>query len=143
ASSVVTYTSVYTDSEPGRVIWGADEELSNGALQDKDEHEPMFIQPHDPDFVPEPIYPEYIPLEDDHILLAEEQLLPPVVSPTAESPDDEDEDEEDKEEGEHLALADSTVVIPTNELVAPPEGTEPIIPPPSTDTVTTEARITV
>ncbi|GJR96297.1 reverse transcriptase domain-containing protein [Tanacetum coccineum] len=30
ASSVVTYTSVYTDSEPGRVFWGADEELSDG-----------------------------------------------------------------------------------------------------------------
>nr|GEY33531.1 hypothetical protein [Tanacetum cinerariifolium] len=27
-SSAVTYTSVYTDSEPGRVYWGADEELS-------------------------------------------------------------------------------------------------------------------
>nr|GFC20423.1 hypothetical protein [Tanacetum cinerariifolium] len=26
ASSAVTYTSVYTDSEPGRVYWGADEE---------------------------------------------------------------------------------------------------------------------
>nr|GFC13128.1 hypothetical protein [Tanacetum cinerariifolium] len=56
------------------------------ALQDEDEHEPMFIQPHDPDFVPEHIYPEYILLEDEHILLAEEQPLPPVVSPTAESP---------------------------------------------------------
>nr|GFD27197.1 hypothetical protein [Tanacetum cinerariifolium] len=30
ASSVVTYTSVYTDFEPGRVFWGADEELSDG-----------------------------------------------------------------------------------------------------------------
>ncbi|GJR18476.1 hypothetical protein Tco_0967003, partial [Tanacetum coccineum] len=29
ASSAVTYTSVYTDSEPGRVFWGADEELSD------------------------------------------------------------------------------------------------------------------
>ncbi|GJY74362.1 hypothetical protein Tco_0478793 [Tanacetum coccineum] len=28
ASSAVTYTSVYTDSEPGRVFWGADEEIS-------------------------------------------------------------------------------------------------------------------
>nr|GFB42684.1 hypothetical protein [Tanacetum cinerariifolium] len=82
ASSAVTYTSVYTDSEPGRVFWGADEELSDEgpeepqtppAPQDEDEHELMFIQPHDPDFVPEPIYPEYIPLEDEHILLAEEQ----------------------------------------------------------------------
>nr|GFA29716.1 hypothetical protein [Tanacetum cinerariifolium] len=36
--------------------------------------------------MPELIYPEYIPLEDEHILLAEEQPLPPVVSPTAESP---------------------------------------------------------
>nr|GEW69922.1 hypothetical protein [Tanacetum cinerariifolium] len=36
--------------------------------------------------MPEPIYPEYIPLEDEHILPTEEQPLPPVVSPTAESP---------------------------------------------------------
>nr|GFC72658.1 hypothetical protein [Tanacetum cinerariifolium] len=103
ASSAVTYTSVYTDSELGRVFWGADKELSEAppstnyipglkepqtplAPQDKDEHEPIFIQPHDPDFVLEPIYPEYIPLEDEHILPAEEQPLSPAVSPTAESP---------------------------------------------------------
>ncbi|GJS44404.1 reverse transcriptase domain-containing protein [Tanacetum coccineum] len=35
--------------------------------QDEDEREPMFIQAHDPDYVPEPIYPEYIPVEDDHV----------------------------------------------------------------------------
>nr|GFB29235.1 hypothetical protein [Tanacetum cinerariifolium] len=29
ASSAFTYTSVYTNSEPGRVFWGADEELSD------------------------------------------------------------------------------------------------------------------
>nr|GEW70855.1 retrotransposable element Tf2 [Tanacetum cinerariifolium] len=85
-SKLITYTSVYIDSEPGRVFWRADEELSDGAPQDEDEHKPMFIQPHDFDFMPEPIYPEYIPLEDEHILSVEEQLLPPVVSPTAESP---------------------------------------------------------
>nr|GEW74911.1 reverse transcriptase domain-containing protein [Tanacetum cinerariifolium] len=157
ASSVVTYTSVYTDSEPGRVFWGADEDLSDGgsprvivygydglpmlpvappspdyihgpeepqtppAPQDKDEHEPIFIQPHDPDFMPEPIYPEYIPLEDKHILLAEEQPLPPI----------------------HLVLADSAAVLPTDELVSPPEGTKLVMPPPSTNTDTTGARITV
>ncbi|GJZ36580.1 hypothetical protein Tco_0582771 [Tanacetum coccineum] len=33
----------------------------------------------------QPIYPEYIPLEDDHEFQAEEQPLPPVDSPTAES----------------------------------------------------------
>nr|GEV19160.1 reverse transcriptase domain-containing protein [Tanacetum cinerariifolium] len=214
----VTYTSVYTDSEPGRVFWEADEELSDEgsprvivygydglpmqpvappspdyipgleepqtppARQDEDERELMFIQPHDPEYVPEPMYPEYIPLEDEHVLPAEEQPLPPIDSPTAESPgyvavsdpeeydddetedgpfdypmdggddddgdssgddtDDEDEDEEDEEE-EHLALADFAVVIPTVELVSPPGGTKPVIPPPSTDNTTTGATITV
>ncbi|GJZ79936.1 hypothetical protein Tco_0644773 [Tanacetum coccineum] len=224
ASSAVTYTSVYTDSEPGRAFWGADdEEVSEGGIprvivlgydglpmqpvappspdfipgledpqtppvpQDEDEREPMFVQAHDPDYVPEPIYPEYIPLEDEHEFPAEEQPLPPVDSPTAESPgyvtesdpeedpeeyeDDEtedgpvdypmdggddgddddgdssrddanDEDEEDEEEEEHLALADSAVVVPTDEPVSPPEGTKPVIPPPSTD-ITIGARITV
>nr|GEZ86386.1 putative reverse transcriptase domain-containing protein [Tanacetum cinerariifolium] len=164
ASFAVTYTSVYTDSEPGRVFWGADEELSDRAL------------------------------EDEHILSAEEQPLPLVVSPTAKSSgyvaesnpkedqeeykddetedgqvdypmdggddgddddggssrddaDNEDEDEEDEgqeeEEEDHLAPVDSAIVIPTDELVSPPEGAEPIIPPPSTDTATTGARITV
>ncbi|GJW68342.1 hypothetical protein Tco_0122766 [Tanacetum coccineum] len=45
------------------------------------------------------------------------------------------------EEEEHLAPADSTVV-PADEPVSPPEGTEPVIPPPSTD-ITVGARITV
>ncbi|GJU35993.1 hypothetical protein Tco_1184347 [Tanacetum coccineum] len=214
ASFAVTYTSVYTDSEPGRVFWGADEEISDGGSprvivlgydglpiqpvappspdyipgpeepqtppvpQDEDEREPMFIQPHDPDYVPEPIYPEYIPLEDEHEFPAEEQPLPPVVSPTAESPgyvvesdpeedpeeyeddetedglvdypmdegedgDDDDDDEDGKEEEEHLALANSVVVVPTVELVSPPEGIESVIPPPSTDITTTGAKITV
>ncbi|GKG03442.1 hypothetical protein Tco_0311078 [Tanacetum coccineum] len=73
ASSAVTYTFVYTVSKPGRVFWGADEEISDG-------------EPHDPDYVSEPIYPEYIPLEDEHEFSAKEQPLPPIVSPTAESP---------------------------------------------------------
>nr|GEW92766.1 putative reverse transcriptase domain-containing protein [Tanacetum cinerariifolium] len=224
ASSAVTYTFVYTDSELRRVFWGADEELSDeGSLrvilyrydgllmqpvappsldyilvleepqtppvpQEEDEREPMFLQPHDPDYVPWPMYPEYIPLEDEHVFSAKEQPLPPVVLPTAESPgyvagsdpeedpeeyeddesedglvdypinggdngddddgdssgddvDDEDEDEEDEEE--HLAPADSAVVVPASELVSPHEGTEPVIPPPSTDIATIGARITV
>ncbi|GJS84175.1 hypothetical protein Tco_0750716 [Tanacetum coccineum] len=140
ASSTVTYTSVDTDSEPGRAFWPADEELSDGGspwvivygydglpiqpvappspdyipgpedpqaplvLQDEDEREPMFVQAHDPDYVPEPIYPEYIPLEDEHVFPAEEQPLPPVDSPTALSPgyvadsDPEEDPEEDSEE---------------------------------------------
>ncbi|GKC30413.1 hypothetical protein Tco_1037707 [Tanacetum coccineum] len=229
ASSAVTYTSVYTDSEPGRVFWGADEEIFDGGVprvivlgydglpmqpvappspdyipgpedpqtppvpQDEDEREPMFVQAHDPDYVPEPIYPEYIPLEDEHEFPAEEQPLPPVDSPTAESPryisesdpeedleeyedeeaedgpvdypmdggddgddddgdssgddandeDEDEEDEEDKEEEEHLASADSAVVVPADKPVSPSEGTEPVIPPSSTDISTIGARITV
>ncbi|GKF64998.1 hypothetical protein Tco_0188446, partial [Tanacetum coccineum] len=220
-SSAVTYT----DSEPGIVLWGADdEEISEGGISrvivlgydglpiqpvappspdyipgpedpqippvplDEDEREPMFVQAHDPDYVLKPVYPKYIPLEDEHVFPAEEQPLPPVDSPTAESPgyvtesdpekdleeyeddetedgpvdcpmdggddgddddgdssrddaDDEDEDDEDEEE-EHLAPADSVVVVPADEPVSPPEGTEPVIPSPSTD-ITIRARITV
>ncbi|GKB42694.1 hypothetical protein Tco_0887636, partial [Tanacetum coccineum] len=138
ASSAVTYTSVYTDSEPGRVFWGADEEISDGGYprvivygydglpmqpvappspdyipgpedpqtppvpQNEDEREAMFIQPHDPDYVPQPIYPEYIPLEDEHVFPVGEQPLPPVDSPTAESPEyvTESDPKEDPEEYE-------------------------------------------
>ncbi|GKF04546.1 hypothetical protein Tco_0035214, partial [Tanacetum coccineum] len=142
--------------------------------------------PHDLDYVPEPIYPEYIPFKDEHEFPVKEQPLPPVVSPTAESPgyvvesdpeeyeddetedslvdypmdegedgddddgdsfgddvDDEDEDEEDEdgedeEEEEHFASVDFVVVVPTVDLVSPPEGTESVerllampTPPPS------------
>nr|GEU82215.1 reverse transcriptase domain-containing protein [Tanacetum cinerariifolium] len=103
ASSAVTYTSVYTDSEPGRVFWGADEELSDGG-DDGDDDDNEDSSGYDAD--------------------------------------DEDEDEEEEEE-EHLAPADSVVVIPIDELASLPEGTEPIIPPPSTGTATTGARITI
>ncbi|GJX79367.1 hypothetical protein Tco_0327516 [Tanacetum coccineum] len=101
----------------------------------------QVFQAHDPDYVPEPIYPEYIPLEDEHEFPAEEQPLPPVDSPTAESPgyvtesdpeedpeeddaDGEDKDDEEEEE-EHLAPADSAIIVPVDEPVFPPEGTEP------------------
>nr|GFA38894.1 hypothetical protein [Tanacetum cinerariifolium] len=127
ALSAVTYTSIYTDSESGRVFWRADKELSDGDYirgpeephtppvpQDEDEHELMFIQPHDHDFVPEPIYPEYIPLEDEHILLAEEQPLLPIVSPTAESPGyvAESDPKEDPEEYEKDEAEDGPVDYP-------------------------------
>ncbi|GKD88545.1 hypothetical protein Tco_1364052, partial [Tanacetum coccineum] len=57
--------------------------------------------------------------------------------------DDEDEgDEDEEEEEEHLAPADSAIIVPVDEPVFLPEGTKPIIPPPSTD-ITIGARITV
>ncbi|GJR50175.1 hypothetical protein Tco_1400696 [Tanacetum coccineum] len=151
ATSDVTYTSVYTDSEPGRAFWGADYEgISEGGIprvivlgydglplqpvappspdfilgpenpqtppvpQDEDEREPLFIQAHDPNYVPEPIYPEYIPLEDDHEFPAEEQPLPPVDSPTTESPGyvTESDPEEDPEGYEDDETEDGPVDYP-------------------------------
>ncbi|GJU75882.1 hypothetical protein Tco_1272952 [Tanacetum coccineum] len=53
-----------------------------------------------------------------------------------------DADDEDEDEEEHLAPADSTIVVPTDEPVSPHEGTEPAIPPPSTD-ISIGARIIV
>ncbi|GJQ95643.1 hypothetical protein Tco_0006782 [Tanacetum coccineum] len=59
-----------------------------------------------PEFVPEPVYPEFMPPEDD-VLPAEEQPLPAAVSPTADSPgyvpesdSDEDPEEDDDEDPE-------------------------------------------
>ncbi|GJV68800.1 putative reverse transcriptase domain-containing protein [Tanacetum coccineum] len=118
ATSAVTYTSVYTDSEPGRAFWGADdEEVSEGGIPWVIVlgYDGLPIQPaHDPDYVPEPIYPEYIPLEDEHEFPAEEQPLPPVDSPTAESPGyvTESDPEEDPEEYEDDETEDGPVDYP-------------------------------
>ncbi|GKC42082.1 hypothetical protein Tco_1059804, partial [Tanacetum coccineum] len=48
--------------------------------QDEDKREPMFVEAQDPDYVPEPIYPEYIPLEDEHEFSAEEQIVRLTIS---------------------------------------------------------------
>nr|GFD36056.1 hypothetical protein [Tanacetum cinerariifolium] len=61
----------------------------------------------------------------------------------AEDGPDEDDEDEEEEEDEHLAPADFAVVIPIDELVSPPEEIETTIPPPSTDTTTIGARITI
>ncbi|GJS83537.1 hypothetical protein Tco_0750078 [Tanacetum coccineum] len=69
ASSAVTYTSVYTDSEPGRVFWGADEEISDGGIPRVIVlgYDGLPIQPVDPpspDYVPGPEHPaspDYVP----------------------------------------------------------------------------------
>ncbi|GKA51034.1 hypothetical protein Tco_0744230, partial [Tanacetum coccineum] len=123
ASSTVTYTSVDTDSESGRAFWPADEELSDGGshwvivygydglpIQPVAPPTPDYIpgpedpQAHDPDYVSEPIYPEYISLEDKHVFPTEKQPLPLVDSPTALSlgyvtdSDPEEDSEEDSEE---------------------------------------------
>ncbi|GJW32953.1 hypothetical protein Tco_0052985 [Tanacetum coccineum] len=57
SSSTVTYTSVYTDSELGRVFCGADEELSNGGslrviISGYDRLPMQPVAPPSPDYVP-------------------------------------------------------------------------------------------
>ncbi|GKE80566.1 hypothetical protein Tco_1550566, partial [Tanacetum coccineum] len=96
---------------------GADEEISDGGILRVIvlRYDGLPMQPaHDPDYVPEPIYPEYISLEDEHELPAEQQPLPPVDSPTAESPGyiTELDPEEDLEEYEDDETEDGLVDYP-------------------------------
>nr|GEU78557.1 putative reverse transcriptase domain-containing protein [Tanacetum cinerariifolium] len=114
---------------------GLEEPQTPPAPQDEGEHEPMFIQPHDPDFMPKPIYPEYILLEDKHVPPVEEQPLPPVVSPTAESPEYvaeldleedpekyEDDKAEDEEKVERLLAMPTPSPSPLASLLPPSTG---------------------
>ncbi|GJS82293.1 hypothetical protein Tco_0748834 [Tanacetum coccineum] len=108
SSSTVTYTSVYTDSEPGRVFWGADEELSDGGP----EHPPSPDYVPGPEYPPSPVevpyvpeYPEYLVPFDAEAPL-EDQPLPVDASPTALSPgyvadSDPDKDPEEDPEEDH------------------------------------------
>ncbi|GJW99907.1 hypothetical protein Tco_0183821 [Tanacetum coccineum] len=106
ASSAVTYTSVYTDSEPGRVFWGADEEISDGDVPRVINYVPVPEHPPSPieyPMIPEPEYPRYlVPSEDEAPM--EDQPLPADASPVALSPgyvpdsDPEEDPEEDSEE---------------------------------------------
>ncbi|GJZ52794.1 hypothetical protein Tco_0607679 [Tanacetum coccineum] len=90
ASFAVTYTSVYTDSEPGRPV-----------------------APPSPDYIPGPKDPQTPPVPQDEDEL-EEQPLPPVDSPTAESPRyvTKSDPEEDPEEYEDNGTEDGLVDYP-------------------------------
>ncbi|GKC72422.1 hypothetical protein Tco_1118305 [Tanacetum coccineum] len=116
SSSTVTYTSVYTDFELGRVFWGADEELSDGGP--KHLPSPYYVpgpehppSPVEVPYVPETEYPEYLVPSNAETPL-EDQPLPADASPIALSPGyvadfDPDEDpEEDPEEDHADYLAD-------------------------------------
>ncbi|GKB37508.1 uncharacterized mitochondrial protein-like protein [Tanacetum coccineum] len=93
--------------------------------QDKDEREPMFIQAHDPDYVPDPL-PGYVaesdPKEDPEEYEDDETEDGPVDYPidggddeddddgdsSGDDADDKDKDDDDEEEEEHLASARPT-----------------------------------
>ncbi|GKA09603.1 hypothetical protein Tco_0688934 [Tanacetum coccineum] len=123
--SKVTYISISSDDgslevgSPGVVVYGYDRLPMHPPYPDyvpSPEHllSPVYVlhvlepkqAPTLPDFLPEPVYPEFMPLEDD-VLLTKDQPLLVVVSLTADSPgyitefdpkEDPVEDDEDPED---------------------------------------------
>ncbi|GJV03734.1 hypothetical protein Tco_1337303 [Tanacetum coccineum] len=107
--STVTYTSISSDDGSldvgslGVIVYGYD----GLPMMPKDPYayvEAAMQEPPPPDYVPEPIYPEFMPPEDD-VFPAKEQPLPAAVSPTTDSPGyitksnpEEDPKEEDDED---------------------------------------------
>ncbi|GJU75258.1 hypothetical protein Tco_1272328 [Tanacetum coccineum] len=165
--SAVTYTSVYTDSEPGRVFWGTDEEVSEGGVprvivygydgflstlspQDGGRASPKRITEYEDD--EEQDGPVDYPMgggddggDDDGDSSGddaddEDEDMEKDDEDEDEDMEKDDEDEEEEEEEKHIASR-LTAVIPIVELISSPEGTKPIIPPP--DITTTGARISV
>ncbi|GKD90759.1 hypothetical protein Tco_1366266, partial [Tanacetum coccineum] len=99
--------SVYTDFEPVRVFWGADEELSVGAPPSPDyvpgpEHPPL---PVEVPYVPKPEYLEYLAPSDAEAPLEDQPLpvdaLPTTLSPGYVADSDPDKDPEEDPEEDH------------------------------------------
>nr|GEV73233.1 reverse transcriptase domain-containing protein [Tanacetum cinerariifolium] len=112
ASSAVTYTSVYTDSKPAITTCCSPTAESPGYVAESDPEEYKDDEKEDGSVD----YPMDGGDDGDGD-----------GNSSGDNADDEDEDEEEEEdEEEHLASADSTIVIPTDELVSSPEGTEPV-----------------
>ncbi|GKA73945.1 hypothetical protein Tco_0780247, partial [Tanacetum coccineum] len=98
--STVRYTTV------SRPFGGLSDIGSPGVIPGPEEPQ----SPPPPDFVPEPVYREFMPLEDE-ILLAEEQPLPAADSPTADSPGyipESDPEEDPKEDDDEDPVEDPT-----------------------------------
>ncbi|GJT73539.1 hypothetical protein Tco_1032825 [Tanacetum coccineum] len=128
SSSTVTYTLVYSDSEPWRFQWVSDDE------QEAPEEAPQSPRqaPPYPDYVPGPEHPP----SPDYVLGPEEPEQAPLSPDYVPEPDpitglDDDDDDEEEEEEEHLALADSTTLHTVDHIPSPP------LPLPSPPTYTT------
>ncbi|GJW16559.1 hypothetical protein Tco_0023995 [Tanacetum coccineum] len=118
ASSAVTYTSVYTDSEPSRAFWGADEEIFDRGsprviVYGYDGLPMQPVAPPSPDYIPDTEEPQTPPVPQDEDE-PEEQPLPPIDLPTAESPRyvAKSDPEEDPEEYEDDEIEDGPVNYP-------------------------------
>ncbi|GJS72514.1 hypothetical protein Tco_0705355 [Tanacetum coccineum] len=95
--STVTYTSISSDVDP--LAWAVD----FFGLQEPESLEAAMKEPPPPDFVPKPVYLEFMSPKDD-VLPTKERPLPAAVSPTTDSPsyitefNPEEDPEEDLEE---------------------------------------------
>nr|GEV51218.1 putative reverse transcriptase domain, ribonuclease H-like domain, aspartic peptidase domain protein [Tanacetum cinerariifolium] len=116
--STGTYTSISSDDgssdvgSPGVIVLGYD----GLPMMPEDPYpyvEAAMQDPPPPDFVYEPVYPKFMPPEDD-VLLAEEQPLPVAVSPTADSPgyNTESDPEEDLKEDDDEDIKEDPVDYP-------------------------------
>ncbi|GJS15196.1 hypothetical protein Tco_0409668 [Tanacetum coccineum] len=93
---------MYTDSEPGRVFWGADEEIPNGGVPRVIVYEydglPMQpVDPPSPDYVPgpeHPLSPDYVP-GSEH---PSRYHMYPSLSYVPDSDPEEDPEEDSEEE---------------------------------------------
>ncbi|GJT68781.1 hypothetical protein Tco_1020261 [Tanacetum coccineum] len=154
ATSAVTYTSVYTDSDPrlspARAFWGTDERSPENPQTPPSSSgrgmrcEPLFEQAQDPDS-------EYVP-EQGHLDMFYES--DPEVGSKEYDVDETEEfrltilwnDEEERRtrrtEEHLLQLTLTTVYKPVDEPFFPYQREQSIIPPPSTN-ITIGARITV
>ncbi|GJV99971.1 hypothetical protein Tco_1555223 [Tanacetum coccineum] len=117
--SAVTYTSVYTDSEPRRVFWGADEELSDGGsplviVYGYDGLPMQPIAPPSPDYVPGPEHPpspDYVPGPEHPPSPIYVPYVPKLEYPEYLEPSDDEDMFPAKEQP--LPLADSpTAILP-------------------------------
>nr|GEV65386.1 reverse transcriptase domain-containing protein [Tanacetum cinerariifolium] len=120
ASSAVTYTSVYIDSEPA-------EEQPLPPVGSPTAESPGYVAESDLKEDPE----EYVDdeIEDGPVDYPMDGGDDDDGDSSGDNADDEDKDEdeedEEEEENEYLALADFAVVIPADELVSLPDGTAP------------------
>ncbi|GKA66535.1 putative reverse transcriptase domain-containing protein [Tanacetum coccineum] len=95
SSSTVTYTSVYTDSEPRRIFWRADEELSDGGSPRVIVYRYDGVAPPSPDYVPGPEHPpspDYVPGPEHPPSAVEVSYVP---EPELRSDEDTEEDPEE------------------------------------------------
>nr|GFA18303.1 hypothetical protein [Tanacetum cinerariifolium] len=110
--AIITYTSMSSYEAPPSPDY-----IPGPEAPPLPDYIPGLEAPPLPDYIPGPKYPEYLPPADD-MLPAEEQPLPAVVSPTAESPgyiiDLEPKMEPEEDDGDNEKSEGDSIEYPTS-----------------------------